>query len=239
MMFTGLWNHRIFKIVHRSLLPLLIMITVLYSIHTLYANLIADPQAVDFLSQKTGTNQPPHVLLWLNIMYIHVIFACLALVGGALNFSSYLLRRYRRWHRVNGYMYVIAILVVDLTSGYLAPYATGGKVTSIPFNLVNIAWIWITITALVQIKKGRWQRHRRWMVRSYMFCFTNMFIHGIEWLCQHVVGLNLLTSYIVGVYGAIVLNISIAECINRIWLRESTHVEEQAEASAEHHYSSS
>ncbi|MEW4371465.1 DUF2306 domain-containing protein [Paenibacillus kandeliae] len=239
MMLTTLWKHHLVKMVPRSTLPLLIILTTLYSIHTLYANLIADPQAADFLSQKTGANQPPHLPLWLNIMYIHVIAACLALVGGAFNFSSYLLRRYRRWHRVNGYMYVIAILVVDLTSGYLAPYATGGKVTSIPFNLVNIAWIWITITALVQIRKGRWQRHRRWMVRSYLFCFTNMFIHSLEWLCQHVVGLNLLTSYIIGVYGAIVLNIGIAECINRIWLRESMDVEDQAKAKDEHRYPSS
>ncbi|WP_411346845.1 DUF2306 domain-containing protein [Paenibacillus sp. WLX1005] len=223
MIFTVLSKYNLSNMFQRILLPLLIILTMAYSVHTLYANLIADPHASDFLSVKKESNQPTNLPLWLNIMYVHVLFACLALVCGAFNFSSYLLRRYRRLHRANGYLYVIAILLVDLTSGYLAPYATGGKITSIPFNLVNIAWIWITIIALVQIKKGNIQRHRRWMVRSYLFCFTNMFIHSIEWLCQHVVGMSLLTSYVVGVYGAIVLNVLIAESINTIWLRGSIH----------------
>ncbi|WP_017814116.1 MULTISPECIES: DUF2306 domain-containing protein [Paenibacillus] len=207
------------KSIRQLLYMLLLAFALIYTIYTLYLNLFLDPGAADFLIHKTEENRPQNIPLWLNIMYIHVIAACLAMVSGALNFSSYLLRRYRRWHRVNGYLYIFAVLIVDLTSGYLAPYATGSKITSIPFNLVNIAWLWITITALVQIKRGNLFRHRRWMVRSYVFCFTNMFIHGISLIGQHLLGMEYRLSYICGVYGAIVVNIVIAEFINRTLFR--------------------
>ncbi|WP_046215754.1 DUF2306 domain-containing protein [Paenibacillus wulumuqiensis] len=207
------------KSIRQLLYVLLLAFALIYTLYTLYLNLLLDPVAADFLVHKTELKRPLNVPLWLNMMYIHVIAACWAMVGGALNFSLYLLRRYRRWHRINGYLYIAAVLVVDLTSGYLAPYATGGKITSIPFNLVNIAWLWVTITALIQIKRGNLFRHRRWMVRSYVFCFTNMFIHGISLIGQHLFGLEFTLSYIIGVYGAIVVNIAVAELINRTIFR--------------------
>jgi len=39
----------------------------------------------------------------------------------------------RTFHRINGYVYLISVLIVVITSGYMAPYATGGKAVCIAF----------------------------------------------------------------------------------------------------------
>lgn len=87
--------------------------------------------------------------------------------------------------------------------------------TSMGFNALNMIWLLITTVALVQIKKKRIISHRNWMIRSYAFCFTNMLIHLITSLFNQGFGLVYATSYIIGVYGSIVLLLVIPDIIIR------------------------
>ncbi|MFB5760437.1 DUF2306 domain-containing protein [Paenibacillus medicaginis] len=199
----------------RTLFRLLTVISILFIVYALVKNYMIDPGAAGFLSRKTGLRRELNLPLWLNVMYIHVAFACIAMASGLLNFSNRIFEKSRRFHRINGYVYIVSVLVVVLTSGYMAPYATGGRISSIGFNLINMIWPVITIMALVQIKKKQMIRHRNWMIRSYAFCFTNMFIHLITTLFHQGFGLVYATSYIIGVYGSIVLLLVIPEIIIR------------------------
>ncbi|GLI04485.1 hypothetical protein YDYSG_05150 [Paenibacillus tyrfis] len=54
------------------------------------------------------------------------------------------------------------------------------------------------------------------MIRSYAFCFTNMFIHLITFLFHQGFGLVYATSYTIGVYGSIVLLLVIPDVIIRM-----------------------
>ncbi|MFX3640490.1 MAG: DUF2306 domain-containing protein, partial [Candidatus Pristimantibacillus sp.] len=92
--------------------------------------------------------------------------------------------------RILGYVYVVAVLAVCITSGYMAPFATGGKVVSVAFNLLNIIWIFITANAYLDIRQGRVEDHRRWMIRSYAFCFTNQIIHTLMLLFINALGMS-------------------------------------------------
>lgn len=195
------------------LYALLVAVTFLFIIHTLVKNYLVDPGATDFLSHKTGLSRELHLPVWLNVMYVHVAFACIAMAAGLLNFSNRILKNKRMFHRVNGYVYMVSVLIVVLTSGYMAPYATGGKISGIGFNALNLLWLFITIMAFVQIKKKNVSKHRNWMIRSYAFCFTNMFIHLISTLFHQGFGLSYITSYTVGVYGSIVLLLIIPQVI--------------------------
>ncbi|WP_028551527.1 DUF2306 domain-containing protein [Paenibacillus sp. UNC451MF] len=199
----------------RRLYGIMALITIIYLIYVTYMNFIYDPQAADFLQHKAGLKKQVQLPIWLNIMYVHVGFACLAMISGALNFSQRLLTQYRRFHRINGYVYLAAIMLVDITSGYMAPYATGGKINSIAFNFLNLIWLVFTIAAIVQIKKKRVIKHRKWMIRSYAFCFTNLFIHLITTTMHRWIGLVYETSYTLGVYGSILSLLVIAEIIIR------------------------
>lgn len=194
---------------------LMIVVAVVYMLYVTYVNFIHDPQAIEFLSHKTGLKRPIVLPVWLNVMYVHIIFACVATIAGAINFSTKVLNNHRRLHRVNGYLYVLSVAVVVLTSGYMAPYSTGGKLNSIAFNAMNLIFMGLTVAALVQIKRKQVDSHRKWMVRSYVFCFTNMFIHMFTFVFHNGLGFEYALSYTLGVYGAPVLNIALAEFVIR------------------------
>lgn len=156
-------------------------------------------------------------------MYVHVGFACLAMATGLINFSNRMFEKSLRFHRFNGYVYLVSVLLVVLTSGYMAPYATGGKISSMGFNALNLIWLFVTITALIQIKRKRIDRHRNWMIRSYAFCFTNLLIHLITSLVHQGLGMVYSTSYTIGLYGSIALLILIPEIIIRTKRTEKTN----------------
>jgi len=199
----------------KTLYGLLACVSILFILYALAKNYVIDPGAEGFISQKTGLKRDLHLPLWLNVMYIHVAFACIAMASGLLNFSSRIFEKNRKIHRLNGYLYLASVFVVVLTSGYMAPYATGGKISSMGFNLLNMLWPVITITALIQIKKKRIMKHRNWMIRSYAFCFTNLFIHLITALFHNGFGFGYAVSYTFGVYGSIVLLLILPEVIIR------------------------
>ncbi|UPK46944.1 DUF2306 domain-containing protein [Paenibacillus pabuli] len=191
-------------------------VSILFIVYALVKNYWLDPQASGFLSHKTGLKRELQLPIWLNVMYVHVAFACLAMASGLINFSNRIFEKSRRFHRINGYVYIVSVVLVVLTSGYMAPYATGGKISSMGFNALNIIWLFITITALIQIKRKRMIQHRNWMIRSYAFCFTNMLIHLITSLFYQGFGFIYAASYTIGIYGSIVLLLIIPEIIIRV-----------------------
>ncbi len=201
---------------HLSFYRLVLYVCVIYILYALVNNYIVDPGAEAFLGHKTELTRELKTSVWLMVMYIHVAFACAAMASGLLNFWTRGAGKHRRLHRLNGYVYVSAVLLVVLTSGYMAPYATGGKVSSMGFNLLNIAWLAITTTAMVHIRRRRVSEHRRWMVRSYAFCFTNMLIHLLTLVLHGMIGLAYATSYTIGLYGTIALLLAVPEVIFRV-----------------------
>lgn len=182
---------------------------------TLFAHWIQDPRAADFLSHKTGLRRAIRVSAWLRVLDIHVVAACLAVAAGALNFSGRLRRASRRLHRAVGYVYLVCVLAVVITSGYMAPYATGGRLVSSAFNLLNLLWIGLTLTAYIQIRRRRIDLHRRWMIRSYVFCYTNLGIHALSGIFRGLFGWSYKTGYASAVIGTIAVLLLLAEAIVR------------------------
>ncbi|OPA73525.1 hypothetical protein BVG16_28260 [Paenibacillus selenitireducens] len=216
--------------IKKHLYPIMIIVSVLYILYVTYMNLFYDPQATSFLRHKINLQRPLHIPIWLNVMYIHVIFACLAMLAGAINFSKHTQRKFRKFHRMNGYLYVISVCMVDITSGYMAPFSTAGKINSIAFNAVNMIWLAMTIMALVYIKRKQPVKHRHWMVRSYAFCFTNLFIHLFTFILHNGTGLPYELSYTIGVYGAIFTNLVLAEIVIRYIMTNAVNQQEESTA---------
>ncbi len=197
----------------KTLYGILACISIVFILYALAENYLIHPGAEAFLIHKTGLKRELNLPVWLNVMHVHVAFACIAMTAGLLNLSNRIFEKSRRFHRISGYVYVVSMLLVVMTSGYMAPYATGGKISSMGFNVLNMIWLLITLAALVQIKKKRTIRHRNWMIRSYAFCFTNMLIHLITSLFHQGFGLAYATSYIIGVYSTIALLLLIPNMI--------------------------
>lgn len=191
----------------------MLIVIAVYVLYTLFENLILDPQSTSFLSHKSHLRDSFHLPVWLKVMYVHVVAACLAMASGAVNFSSALLTKSRKIHRFNGWLYVVCVLIVTLSSGYMAPHSTGGKAVSIAFNMVNMYWPAATVISVIKARRNQFIMHRNWMIRSYLFCFTNLFIHVITFVCRSGFGLPYDISYTMGVYGAITLIVLAAECV--------------------------
>ncbi|TXK84861.1 DUF2306 domain-containing protein [Paenibacillus sp. N3.4] len=187
--------------------------SIIYIIYATLTNLYFDAQASAFLSQKINLARPLYLPVWLTVMHVHVVVACLAMLTGAINFSTAILQKYRKYHRVNGYLYVLFVFLVCVTSGYMAPYSTGGRINSMAFNFLNIIWFAITVTAIVKIKRKKISQHRKWMVRSFVFCFTNLFIHLFTNVLQSGFGMKYELSYTIGIYGTIFFNFILAEIV--------------------------
>ncbi len=194
-----------------------ILVSAGFIVWTILNRFVFDPQAADFLARKTDLARPLRMPAWLRVLDVHIAFACLAMLAGALNFSNRLRIRNRRLHRAIGYAYAVSVLIVCATSGYLAPYATGGRAVSMAFNLLNLIWMFVTITAIIRARRKQIRLHRQWMVRSYAFCFTNLSIHLMENALSRGFGLRYETAYAVSVYAAIVLLAAVAEFVNRRW----------------------
>jgi len=192
---------------------LLACVSIAFIVYALAKNYLIEPGAESFLSHKTDLKRELKLPVWLNVMYVHVAFACIAMAAGLINFSNRIFEKSRKFHRANGYVYLLSVLIVVLTSGYMAPYATGGKIASMGFNVLNLIWLFITVMALVQIKRKRIVRHRNWMIRSYAFCFTNMTIHFLTSLMHDGFGLEYADGYTIGVYGSIALLLAIPNVV--------------------------
>lgn len=196
---------------------LMVLVTIVLIVYVIYANFVFDTRATGFLSHKIELKKALNVAVWLKVMHVHVAFACLAMIAGAMNFSSWIFKKYRWFHRLNGYLYVVSVMFVDLTSGYMAPYATGGKTSSVAFNLLNIIWLLMTIMAIVKIRKKQVDQHRKWMIRSYAFVFTNFSIHLLSSFFLKVFGLSYPASYTISIYSSIILLLLVGETVIRIW----------------------
>jgi uncharacterized membrane protein len=110
---------------------------------------------------------------YLTIFYIHVYTAIFCLIAGFTQFSNALLRRYRKLHRVIGYLYFISVVFLAAPSGiFIGYYANGGLFAQISFILLGLLWFSFTIKAILAIKKGSIKLHRQFMLRSFALAFS-------------------------------------------------------------------
>src|SRR5690606_39007531 len=97
-----------------TLFMILSVISIIVILYALVKNYLIDPEATRFLGHKTGLRREFKPRTWLNVMYVHVAFACIATAAGLINCSNRLLARSRKIHRMNGYIYVVSVFLVVL-----------------------------------------------------------------------------------------------------------------------------
>ena len=75
-------------------------------------------------------------------------------------------RRHPVVHRWVGRVYVLGVLVAGTSGAVAAIGTTAGPVAGAGFLLLGLLWIGCTLEALLRIRGGDVEGHRRWMVRS-------------------------------------------------------------------------
>lgn len=110
-----------------------------------------------------------HNTTWRLAFQIHVASSIFALIAGFTQFFKFKRSfKLKQIHRYGGYLYIVAVMVFALPSGFiLAIDALGGISTQLSFIILSILWGVSTALAFYFALKKRWILHRNWMIRSF------------------------------------------------------------------------
>jgi uncharacterized membrane protein len=101
----------------------------------------------------------------------HGLTGACALFLGPMQFSERLRRRYTKFHRVVGRIYVAGVLFAA-PAGVIIQHANerlgDARSFTIETMLQGGVWLLTTVIALAFILNGKVQQHRQWMTRSFM-----------------------------------------------------------------------
>ena len=169
---------------------------------------------IDFLQTKVFVY---HILHWRLSFYIHVFTGILALVAGMFQFSSYILRKLPRLHRITGYIYTINVLFITGPAALVMSfYANGGLAARISFILQSVSWLLCTGIALKYVFSKQFMKHGEWMLRSYALTLGAISLRTYAALLSYA-GTNLhpVDKYILIAWLSWIPNLLIAEILIR------------------------
>ena len=166
---------------------------------------------VAFLRIKQDYVGMPHYR-WA--FFIHAYTAMLVLPAGFTQFSGYIRKKLARLHRVGGWIYIVFTVVLAGPSGLvIALYANGGISSQIAFSLLAVLWISFTLIAIIQLKKGNYMAHRKWMIRSFALALSAITLRAWKWALVAMFEPRPMDVYITVAWLGWVGNLIVAELI--------------------------
>ncbi len=148
----------------RSQAKLIFFIT--FGLVTAFVTFMKNREILDPGSQIARHFAPATVFLAM-----HALFAGLAMVLGAFQFSDRLRARYLKLHRALGYVYVVGVFIgaplgIPLAARVDTPSLAAASVVQ------AFGWMLCTGIALYCVRHGNIAQHRRWMIRGYPFAMV-------------------------------------------------------------------
>ncbi|MDB6119113.1 MAG: hypothetical protein JWO08_2894 [Verrucomicrobiaceae bacterium] len=164
---------------------------------------------VGFLEQKQDYL---HLKVWKGAFYIHVFSSILTLLAGFTQFSTEILKKHRRLHKLVGRIYAWDILAVNFPAGLvMAVYANGHLPSKIAFLILDSLWFWFTLKAVLEIKRGNIQSHRDYMTRSYALTLSALTLRTWKIILTNTTSIPPETIYMMDAWLGFVPNLLCAE----------------------------
>ena len=148
--------------------------------------------------------------------FSHVYTSIFVISLGLTQFSKTIRSRFSFIHKLSGKIYILLILLIACPSGLVMAYhANGGLIPQISFSILSILWFTFTLKAYTAIKKGNFQKHKNFMIRSYALTLSAISLRLFKYGIVSTFELPPMDTYkIVSVLGW-VMNLAIAEMIIR------------------------
>ena len=132
--------------------------------------LVVDMKSNGLLSGKGNLTES---FSYMFAFYAHIFGGAVALLTGWPQFR-------RKWrqanistHRLLGKIYLTAILIFSAPSGLIIAYFAQGSIPSqFGFSFLAILWWYSSFRAFTEIRSGRIEGHKEWMIRSYALSFA-------------------------------------------------------------------
>lgn len=113
--------------------------------------------------------------------YVHIFSGPVVLFSGLILLSETFRRRHRSWHRRLGWVQVVVLLVLVLPSSVvMSQHAFGGWPAGLSFLILSAATASCAIIGVFYARRRRYDRHRRWMLRSYVLICSAVFLRLIS-----------------------------------------------------------
>lgn len=192
---------------------------IFFAIGILYASYLLLLLSIPYLEMRRGidflkTKQLIyHIKHWRYSFYIHVFTSILIITSGLLQFSKTILRKYTRIHRISGFIYLVVTLLISGPAALvMSLYANGGYPAQASFVILSILWLGTTYLAYRYVRKKDYEKHGKWMVRSYALTLSAVslrlysYLFDVFYLQMDPVNLYILLSWL-----SWTLNLVIAE----------------------------
>jgi hypothetical protein len=100
---------------------------------------------------------------------IHIVPGLLFMIQGPFQFNSTIRARYPRWHRVNGYIFLICSLVIGISALVmsLGMPAIGGVNQAAATTVFGTFFLFALGKAFWHIRRREIALHREWMIRGF------------------------------------------------------------------------
>jgi hypothetical protein len=151
-------------------------------------------RAINFLGTKPDeTLDKQHFMI---AFYLHITSSLWVMGLGVLQFVPFVMRRFVRFHRISGFVYLVSVLVLAAPSGLvLAAYANGGLTTRVGFSLQCVVWWVVTLLAWVAIAKRQYVQHSEMMLRSYAVTLAAMSLRTQSYFMVYVLYTRPIETY--------------------------------------------
>ncbi len=105
-------------------------------------------------------------------LYFHIVPSLLAMILGPFQFHKGLRDRHLKLHRWLGRFYLLGVLFGGLGGLYMSIFSFAGPAARLGFGILAVAWLFTAYKALTDIRQGRIDTHREWMIRNYALTFA-------------------------------------------------------------------
>ncbi len=119
--------------------------------------------------------------------FMHVYTSIFVLFLGMPQFSARIRIRLKSFHRLTGKLYVGIILVLAAPSGLiLGYYANGGIIAQLGFLVLALLWFYFIYLAYVYARKKEFDKHRKFMLRSYALTLSAISLRLLKLGIVHI-----------------------------------------------------
>ena len=187
----------------------ILIIPILWVFHTFSKNFMVDPAFEKFISRKDLILTDKS--LWVLMIRIHILLAIISLLSGPLGVIKRIRVKSIKFHRWNGQIYVLSIILNFIPGVYVSFFATGGWPSTMGFLILNTLWLGTTILGFWYIKRQKVILHSQWIIRSFFLSFANMTIYIIVAIAHNAMNFSYGNAYTIAVWICWIINLFIAE----------------------------
>ncbi|MFC4586709.1 DUF2306 domain-containing protein [Sphaerisporangium corydalis] len=126
-----------------------------------------------YIPEKTAP-LPPHdgFAMYYPLLVVHIVSGTLAILSACFQVWPAMRKRFPRFHRVSGRVYVIGAVVGGVAGLILVRFAP--PIGQIGVTLSTTLWIATTVAAFVAARRRNWELHRRFMLYSFALVMNNL-----------------------------------------------------------------